>query len=151
MKINWKVRLLSVKFWLALVPAILLVGQAVAAVFGYNWDFANLGKQLTAVINSVFAVLAILGVVTDPTTAGVSDSDKALTYTGLISSKSSQIDELQAQIAALEKAQKVQAVVQTDPATISQSVAKPTVAQPAAATTSASASAAGQTKEEALG
>jgi phi LC3 family holin len=146
MKINWKVRLLSVKFWLALVPAILLVGQAVAAVFGYNWDFANLGKQLTAVINSVFAVLAILGVVTDPTTAGVSDSDKALTYTGLISSKSSQIDELQAQIAALEKANKVQATVQPDPAAISQAAAKP-----ASATTSTSASTAGQTKEEAVG
>lgn len=151
MKINWKVRFLSVKFWLALVPAILLVGQSVAAVFGYNWDFASLGKELTGVINAVFAVLAILGVVTDPTTAGVSDSDKALTYTGLISSKSSQIDELQAQIAALEKAQKVQAVVQTDLATISQSVTKQALVQPAAATTSASASAAGQTKGEAVG
>jgi phi LC3 family holin len=80
MKINWKVRFLSVKFWLALVPAILLVGQAVAAVFGYNWDFASLGKELTGVINAVFAVLAILGVVTDPTTAGVNDSAQALTY-----------------------------------------------------------------------
>lgn len=80
MKINWQVRFLSVKFWLALVPAILLVGQAVAAVFGYNWDFASLGKELTGVINAVFAVLAILGVVTDPTTAGVSDSAQALTY-----------------------------------------------------------------------
>lgn len=81
MKINWKVRFLSVKFWLALVPAILLVGQAVAAVFGYKWDFVVLGKELTGVINAVFAVLAILGVVTDPTTAGVSDSAQALTYT----------------------------------------------------------------------
>ena len=80
MKINWQVRFLSVKFWLALVPAILLVVQGVAAVFGYNWDFASLGKELTGVINAVFAVLAILGVVTDPTTAGVSDSAKALTY-----------------------------------------------------------------------
>ena len=47
MKINWKVRVLSVKFWLALVPAALLVVQTAAAVFGYNWDFANLGKELT--------------------------------------------------------------------------------------------------------
>ena len=81
MKINWKVRLLSVKFWLALVPAILLLAQAVAAPFGYKWDFANLGTQLTGIINAAFAVLSILGVVTDPTTAGVSDSAQALTYT----------------------------------------------------------------------
>ena len=81
MKINWKVRLLSVKFWLALVPAILLLVQAVMAPFGYKWDFANLGTQLTGIINAVFAVLSILGVVTDPTTAGLTDSSQALTYT----------------------------------------------------------------------
>ena len=81
MKINWKVRLLSVKFWLALVPAVLLLAQAVAAPFGYKWDFANLGAQLTGIVNAVFAVLSILGVVTDPTTAGVTDSAQALAYT----------------------------------------------------------------------
>ena len=80
MKINWKVRVLSVKFWLALVPAVLLLVQAVAAPLGYKWDFANLGTQLTGIINAVFAVLSILGVVTDPTTAGVTDSAQALTY-----------------------------------------------------------------------
>ena len=81
MKINWKVRVLSVKFWLALVPAILLLTQAVAAPFGYKWDFANLGTQLTGIVNAAFAVLSILGVVTDPTTAGVADSAQALSYT----------------------------------------------------------------------
>ena len=83
MKINWKVRVLSVKFWLALVPAILLLAQAVAAPFGYKWNFANLGTQLTGIVNAVFAVLSILGVVTDPTTAGVGDSTQAIGYTAL--------------------------------------------------------------------
>ena len=81
MKINWKVRVLSVKFWLALVPAILLLVQAMAAPFGYKWDFANLGTQLTGIINAAFALLAIAGVAYDPTTAGVTDSAQALTYT----------------------------------------------------------------------
>lgn len=80
MKINWKVRLLSKKFWLAIVPAILLLVQAIATPFGYKWDFANLGVQLTGIINAAFAVLSILGVVTDPTTDGLSDSERALTY-----------------------------------------------------------------------
>ena len=84
MKINWKVRVLSVKFWLALVPAALLVVQTAAAVFGYNWDFANLGKELTAVIYAVFALLTIVGVAVDPTTEGVSDSQQALAYPALI-------------------------------------------------------------------
>ena len=81
MKFNWKLRLTNKQFWLASVPAILLLAQAVAAPFGYKWDFANLGTQLTGIVNAVFAVLSILGVVTDPTTAGVTDSARALTYT----------------------------------------------------------------------
>lgn len=78
--INWKVRIKNKNFWLALVPAVLLLIQTVLVPFGYKWDFGVLGQQLTAVINAVFAVLSILGVVTDPTTAGISDSAKALTY-----------------------------------------------------------------------
>jgi len=80
MKINWKVRLKNKTFWLAIVPALLLVVQTVASLFGYAWDFVVLNQQIAAVINAVFAVLAILGVVTDPTTAGVTDSDRAMGY-----------------------------------------------------------------------
>jgi phi LC3 family holin len=47
------------------------------APFGYNWDFANLGTQITGVINAVFAVLAIVGVAYDPTTDGLKDSLEA--------------------------------------------------------------------------
>lgn len=102
MKINWKVRLLSVKFWLAVVPASLLVVQTVAAVFGYNWDFANLGKELTAVVNAVFALLTIVGVAVDPTTQGLSDSQQALTYSGIITTKAAKIKALEDQIKALQ-------------------------------------------------
>ena len=50
-------------------------------MFGYTLDLGNLGNKLLDVVNAVFAVLAILGVVTDPTTKGITDSDQALTYT----------------------------------------------------------------------
>jgi len=39
-----------------------------------------MGDKLLAVVNAVFAVLAILGIVTDPTTEDVSDSKQAMTY-----------------------------------------------------------------------
>ena len=81
MKINWKVRIKNKTFWLALIPALLLLAQVVAAVFGYELHIDALGDKLTAVVNALFAVLAILGVVADPTTAGVSDSKQAMTYT----------------------------------------------------------------------
>lgn len=78
--INWKVRIKNKNFWLALIPALLLLIQAVAYVFGFTLDLSELGDKLLAVVNALFTVLAILGVVTDPTTAGVGDSAQALTY-----------------------------------------------------------------------
>ena len=80
MNINWLVRLKNKTFWLSLIPAVLLLIQVVAAVFGYTLDLGDLGNKLLSVVNAVFAVLAILGVVTDPTTKGVSDSAQAMTY-----------------------------------------------------------------------
>lgn len=81
MNINWTVRLKNKTFWLALIPAVLLLVQVIAAVFGYQLDLGDLGNKLLDVVNALFAVLAILGIVTDPTTAGVKDSEQAMTYT----------------------------------------------------------------------
>ena len=81
MNINWIARLKNKNFWISLIPAALLLIQTVAAVFGFTLDFGELGNQLLSVVNALFAVLVILGVVNDPTTAGISDSKQALTYT----------------------------------------------------------------------
>lgn len=78
--INWTVRIKNKNFWLAVIPAVLLLIQTVAAVFGYTLDFGELGNRLIAVVNAVFGVLVILGVVNDPTTAGMSDSKQAQEY-----------------------------------------------------------------------
>lgn len=80
MKINWKVRLVNKNFWLSLIPAVLLLVQAVGAPLGMTLDFGELGNQLLSIVNAVFAVLAILGIVQDPTTDGMSDSSLAMTY-----------------------------------------------------------------------
>lgn len=79
--INWQVRIKNKSFWLSLIPAVLLLIQVVAAVFGFELDLGDLGNKLLDVVNAVFAVLAILGIVADPTTAGVGDSQQALGYT----------------------------------------------------------------------
>ena len=81
MNINWTVRIKNKTFWLALIPAVLLLIQVVAAVFGFTLDLGDLGDKLIAVVNALFAVLVILGIVTDPTTEGIRDSSQALTYT----------------------------------------------------------------------
>ena len=78
--INWKIRIKNKQFWLAIIPAVILLIQAVAAVFGFTLDFGELSTKLIAVVNAAFVVLAILGIVTDPTTVGVKDSKRALGY-----------------------------------------------------------------------
>jgi phi LC3 family holin len=78
--INWTVRIKNKNFWLAVIPAVLLLIQTVAAVFGYTLDVGDIGNRLIAVVNAVFALLVILGVVNDPTTAGIADSKQARTY-----------------------------------------------------------------------
>lgn len=78
--INWEVRIKNKAFWVAFIPAVLLLVQVVAAVFGFTLDLGELGNRLLDVVNAVFSVLAILGTVADPTTKGIADSKQALTY-----------------------------------------------------------------------
>lgn len=78
--INWKVRIANKAFWLAIIPAVILLIQAVASVFGFTLDLGEIGNNLLAVVEAVFVVLAILGIVNDPTTATLSDSADAMTY-----------------------------------------------------------------------
>lgn len=81
MRVNWLVRLKNKTFWLSFIPALLLLVQVIASVFGYSLELGELGNKLLAVVNAVFALLSILGIVTDPTTSGVSDSERAMGYT----------------------------------------------------------------------
>ena len=81
MKLNLLVRIKNKAFWLAVIPAVALVAQAVAALFGYTIDLTTLVGKLQAVVNAVFALLVILGIVVDPTTDGIQDSNRAMTYT----------------------------------------------------------------------
>ena len=78
--INWMVRVKNKQFWMSLIPALALVVQAVAAVFGWELDFGDLTGKVLAVVDAVFALLVILGIVVDPTTVGVGDSKRALGY-----------------------------------------------------------------------
>lgn len=79
-KINWKVRLKNKHFWISVIPAFLLFVQVLLGVFGVNLDLGDLGNKLLAVVDAAFVLLSILGIVTDPTTKGVADSEQAMTY-----------------------------------------------------------------------
>ncbi len=78
MKINWKVRLRN-KTWLASILALavsfvydLLAMLEVVPPVAEDW--------LMSLIQTVLTLLTALGIVIDPTTEGVQDSDRAMTY-----------------------------------------------------------------------
>ena len=78
--INWRVRIKNKAFWVALIPAVILLAQSVAAALGYTLDLSDMSAKLLAVVEALFVVLAILGIVNDPTTAGLGDSGQAMGY-----------------------------------------------------------------------
>ena len=73
MKINWKVRLQHKGFWVSLIALLLVLANQVGAVFGIDLTIYN--EQVTAITESVLAVLALLGIIIDPTTPTLSDKE----------------------------------------------------------------------------
>lgn len=80
MKINWKVRLKNKTFWLTMIPTLLLLIQQVFGIFGVTLDMTGLSDQLIGILGTIFVILTLLGVVNDPTTEGITDSNQAMTY-----------------------------------------------------------------------
>lgn len=60
-KNEWVKKIKKKSFWTALIPAVLLVIQAIAALFGYTIDLGTLGNKLLDLVDSIFTVLLILG------------------------------------------------------------------------------------------
>lgn len=78
--INWKVRIRNKNFWIAIIPTLILLLRAILALFGVTIDLSDVSGKIVDVIELVFTVLAIIGVVNDPTTEGLGDSYRALGY-----------------------------------------------------------------------
>ena len=78
--INWKVRIRNKNFWLSIIPAVIILIQTISAMIGVQIDLSQTSTKLVALVDAVFVVLAILGIVNDPTTEGLRDSERAMGY-----------------------------------------------------------------------
>ena len=78
MKINWKVRLQHKQFWMSLIALLIVLANQVAGIF--NVDITLYNDQITSISETVLSILALLGIIIDPTTKGTSDSQQALNY-----------------------------------------------------------------------
>lgn len=81
MKINWKARIKNKVFWVAIIPALLVLAKHVLEMFGITFDVTGIQADLLNLVDSVFMILGLLGIVIDPTTKGASDSEQAQAYT----------------------------------------------------------------------
>lgn len=78
MKINWTVRLKNPTFWLTVIPSLVAVVYTVLGLLGVVPTISE--DAIVNVASMVISLLTTLGVLVDPTTSGVSDSEQALTY-----------------------------------------------------------------------
>lgn len=69
--INWKLRFKNKATLLAIAGTLILLAQQLGL---------KLPDNIKDVVNTVLTLLVLLGVVNDPTTAGLKDSETALTY-----------------------------------------------------------------------
>ena len=81
MKVNWKVRFKNKTFLVTFITVIVSAIYQILAAF----EIVPKVSQDT-IMNCILAIITVLtgfGIVTDPTTAGVSDSERALGYAEL--------------------------------------------------------------------
>jgi len=69
--INWKLRFKNKATLLAIASTVILLAQQL----GFK-----LPDNIADIVNTFLTLLVLLGVINDPTTAGVGDSPNALTY-----------------------------------------------------------------------
>ena len=70
-KINWKLRLQNKVTLIALLGAVFLMAQQLGL---------EIPQNIQDGVNTFVYILVLLGVVNDPTTAGLTDSERALNY-----------------------------------------------------------------------
>lgn len=78
MKINWKVRFQNKTWIVTFLAAILTLVYQILGLLGISPSLSQ--DALTNILMMVVNLLVMLGVIVDPTTSGVTDSAKALTY-----------------------------------------------------------------------
>ncbi len=88
MNINWKVRVKNPTFWIGLMG---VIASPMLAYYGLSYadmtSWQSIGDVLSQFVTNPFlvgtvamAVLSFIGVLADPTTKGVKDSARAMTY-----------------------------------------------------------------------
>lgn len=69
--INMKLRYKQRWFWAGLFSLLFLLAQQLGL---------KLPENISGIVNTILSILTLLGIINDPTTKGLSDSERALNY-----------------------------------------------------------------------
>ena len=72
-RINWAVRLQRKSFWVALIGLLVILSQQLGIKL--------FPENVSDITNTILAIGVLVGIINDPTTAGLTDSTQALSYT----------------------------------------------------------------------
>lgn len=78
MKINWKVRLKNRAWLTAMGSLIISFVYQLLSLLGVMPEFTE--NRAMEFLNGILMLLALLGIIQDPTTAGLTDSNRAMDY-----------------------------------------------------------------------
>ena len=78
MKINFKVRAKNPVFWLTVIPAVVTLVYTVLGAFDVVPSLSQ--DVVVNIVTALISALTTVGVLVDPTTKGVGDSERALEY-----------------------------------------------------------------------
>ena len=78
MKINWKARFKNKAFVLSFITLTITFVYQVLGLFGVVPSVSE--ESVVNVLTMLVNILAFVGVIVDPTTGGINDSDRAMTY-----------------------------------------------------------------------
>ena len=70
---DWKTKFTNKVWVLAFIAALFVVISAILSAFGITIDLASIQGKIVAIVEAIFSLLAVMGVVINPNTPGVSD------------------------------------------------------------------------------
>lgn len=76
--INWKVRLQSGSWWLGVISAIIVAIFSIMEISGVKLSVT--ADEIINIATLILMIPATIGITTDPTTKGLSDSLQAMSY-----------------------------------------------------------------------
>jgi phi LC3 family holin len=74
-KFDWEIKFKNKTWVLTLIAALFVLASTILKALGIDYDLTTLQDNVVAIVVALFSLLAVLGVVVNPNTSGITDPD----------------------------------------------------------------------------